>query len=635
MKKKVYFVQIGANFGNSYYLPYGVGTIVANCLKHPEISSEYQFPEIIFTRDKLDFALSRITDPYIAAFSCNVWNTQYNKALAKRVKEKYPECIIAFGGHSVGTNDAFLRNEDYIDVLFFGEGEETFAELLKKLPEGKIDEVHSIAYRNNGEIIKTPQGCVGDLSTFPSPFTSGVFDSIVKHYPDFEFNTVLETNRGCPYSCAYCDWTHGKRMRLFPIEKIQAEILWIAENKVPYIWCGDSNFGLFERDLEIVDMLVDAKKKYGNPQFFRVNNEKNSIDRVFQICKKLNEVNMDKGATISYQSLNPEVLKNIGRKNLDLDHFSELIKKYNDAGIKVYSEFILGLPGETYESFRRGICTLIANGQHSSIYIYMCEILPNSPLADPEYMKKHEIQQIVVPYQISHTRPKEDEVSEYSYLIGSTKTMDKNDWAMSNLFSYCIQGYHIFPLLRLFAIFLFAEKIADYYDFYSGLIDFLLASDSNLGRVWRDIKTRHDNCLKDGRNYYNPKMGDLQWQFEEAVFLETVMDFDNSMKELTRYMAQFDVPVDIFEDLIKYQTAMLRKPFEEKHSVELRYDFSTYFDDVYSNEYRPLKKIKNKIIITPARVFDDVFEYARDILWYGKRKEATVYKKDEIEIAYE
>lgn len=635
MKKNVYFVQIGANHGNSYYLPYGVGTIVANCMKYPEITSIYHFPEIIFTRDKLNYALSRITDPYIAAFSCNVWNTEYNKALAKLVKEKYPECIIAFGGHSIGSDEKFLKNEDYIDILFFGEGEETFADLLKKLPEGEIDEVTSIAYRKNGVIVKTPRGCVRDLTQYPSPFTSGVFDSIIEHYPNNEFNTVLETNRGCPYSCAYCDWTHGKRMRLFSLEKIKEEIQWIAEHKVSYIWCGDSNFGLFERDLEIVDMLVDAKKKYGYPQLFRVNNEKNSIDRVFEICKKLNEVGMDKGATISYQSLNPEVLKNIGRKNLTLEHFSELIKKYNKAGIKIYSEFILGLPGETYESFRRGICTLIENGQHNSIYIYICEILPNSPLADPEYMKKHQIQQIVVPYQLVHNHSEKYEVYEYSYLIGSTKTMDKNDWTMSNMFSYCIQGYHIYPFMRLLSIFLFEEKITDYFAFYSGLIDFLICSDGELGKLWRDIKKRHDDCLKDGRNYYDSKYGDVLWSFEEAIFMETVDNYENSITEIMPYLKQFEVPEDLFEDLLKYQAAMLRKPNDREHKVFLNYDFPTYFDNAISKNHRPLQKRKTKIKINPDRTFDNIEDYAREIVWYGRMKEAALYKKDEIEITYD
>ena len=99
---------------------------------------------------------------------------------------------------------------------------------------------------------------------------------------------------------------------------------------------------------------------------------------MFQICNTLNSVGMDRGATISYQTLSPAALKNIGRENLTLDHFSELLHKYNEAGVATYSELILGFPGETYESFCRGICTLLEQGQHSSLFVYLCELLPNA-----------------------------------------------------------------------------------------------------------------------------------------------------------------------------------------------------------------------------------------------------------------
>ena len=288
MKKAVYFVQIGANFGSTRYLPYAAGAIIANCLKYPEIFSQYVFPEIIFTRDRTDYTIARITNPYMVAFSCNIWNIEYNKVLAKKVKEKYPDCIICFGGHSAGTDDSLLKSEDYVDILVFGEGETVFANMLKSLSKDRLCEANSIAFRDaNGKIITTESACVDDLSKLPSPFTAGIFDSILKNYPDIEFSTVMETNRGCPYSCAYCEWNQDKRMRFFPMEKIRAEVQWMAEHKIAYICCGDSNFGLYERDLEIVDILVKSKQQCGYPEVFRVNYEKNSVERVFEIAQRI------------------------------------------------------------------------------------------------------------------------------------------------------------------------------------------------------------------------------------------------------------------------------------------------------------------------------------------------------------
>ena len=114
--KNIYFIQVGFAFDKSVYLPYATGTIVAYCKAQPDISAEYSFPEIIFRRDDIESIVSKMDNPFIAAFSTYVWNVEFNKALAKAVKEKFPGCLIVFGGHSVSDRMEFLKNE-YIDIL--------------------------------------------------------------------------------------------------------------------------------------------------------------------------------------------------------------------------------------------------------------------------------------------------------------------------------------------------------------------------------------------------------------------------------------------------------------------------------------------------------------------------------------
>ena len=135
--KNIYFVQAGFSFDKSVYLPYATGTIVAYCKSLPEITSEYDFKEIIFRRDDINKIVDGMESPYIVAFSTYVWNVEFNKALAKAVKNKYPDCIIIFGGHSVSDRMEFLA-KDYIDILTLGEGEEVTANLLLALKTAKI-----------------------------------------------------------------------------------------------------------------------------------------------------------------------------------------------------------------------------------------------------------------------------------------------------------------------------------------------------------------------------------------------------------------------------------------------------------------------------------------------------------------
>ena len=631
--KNIYFVQVGFEFDGSVYLPYAVGTIIAYCKKDPKITSEYNFGDIIFKREKLVDALNKINNPYIVAFSCSVWNMEYNKALAKLIKEKYPECLIIFGGHSVDESGSLLKDESYIDILTFGEGEKNFADLLNNLSDGTPYQTDNIAYRNAGNIEKTNRSYPDSLDDFPSPYTSGVFEKIMEDNKGVDFLSVLETNRGCPYSCAYCDWCAGKKMRFFPMEKIKAEIDWLSENKIAYCFGADSNFGMFERDVEIAEYLISAKKRNGYPEVFRPCYEKNSDERVFKICSSLNSVGMDKGATMAYQTLCDEALKNIGRKNLTMEHFSSLMKKYNEAGIPTYSELILGLPGETKESFCRGICKLLENGQHNSVSVYHCEMLPNSDLSQPDYVEKHKIETIKVGFNHIHSAPKKDEeVSEYSYIVRSTATLSREDWVYANLFSVCLQCFHSLGILRFFALYLHTQKQIPYYDFYIDLLTYILESNGKLNELWSSFKVKYENSLSGNWNYYDKSFGNVTWFFEEGAFIEIASNFDEYINELVVFLERYQIEDELFTQLLKYQKLLLRKPFDKNATESFDYDFYEYFDDIMKCRKATLNKTPVTVTVTPKTLYTDIPLYAKESVWFGRRRGATIYGNDEVTI---
>ncbi|MBQ6019161.1 MAG: radical SAM protein [Clostridia bacterium] len=632
--KNIYFVQVGFSFDGSVYLPYAAGTLIANALRYPEIKEEYAFPDIIYCRERLAEALDKLRDPYMVAFSASVWNMEYNKTLAALVKEKYPDCLILFGGHSVRPNGELLEFEPYIDYLLPGEGEEIFVKLLFALKDdaASIARIPAIAFRKDGAVICNPVAEPGDPADYPSPYLTGVFDKIMAENNGREFLAVLETNRGCPYRCAYCDWVNGKRMRFFPMEKISAEIDWLGRHGIGYVFCGDSNFGMFERDYEITLSLIEAKKKYGYPEAFRVCYEKNSADRVFRICKALNEYGMDKGATMSYQTLSPEALKNIGRKNLTIEHFSDLVRKYTEAGIPAYSELILGLPGETLESFCSGLCRLLESGQHNSLSVYNCEMLPNAYMADPEYIQKYGIKVIKVEFNHIHSAPeKKDEVQEYSYIIRATDSMPADDWTAANLFSVCLQAFHSLGVLKYFAIYFFRENICSYYDFYFGLLEFLLKADGKLGELFRTFREKYDNSLSGDWTYHNVHFGNITWFFEEGVFLEIVDGYDEGFTQLLPYLKGFEIPQDLLVQLSDFSRQMLRKPLDKVVTVGYDYDFYDYFEKILIGEYEPLRRVRNRLTVTPDSYYSNVEEYGKSVVWFGRRKGRTVYHSKEIQ----
>ena len=621
--KNVYFIQVGFTFDKSVYLPYATGTIVAYCQNQPDIASEYDFKEIVFRRDDVEKIVSGMESPYLVAFSTYVWNVEFNKALAKAVKEKYPESIIVFGGHSVSDRMEFLRHS-FIDILTFGEGEEVTANLLRALRDGSdLSECNGIAFRDSdGCNILTAPHCPESVEDYPSPYLTGVFDSIIAKNPDTMFDTVIETNRGCPYNCSYCDWSNHKKLRLFPIEKVKGEIKWLSEHKIEYCFCADSNFGMFERDEEIAEYIVSLNKETGFPKVFRPCYEKNSAERVFKISKTLNSRGLDKGATMAYQTLCDDALKNINRKNLTMEHFSGLMENYTKANIPTYSELILGLPGETVESFCQGMCKLLRAGQHNSISVYYCELLPNAPMCDPEYMKKFEIEPMKVQFNHIHSATgKKDTIPEYSYLVRSTSTLPRDEWVYANLFSICLQCFHSLGLFRYLSIYAYYALGVDYYDFYKSLLDFCLSDNSTAGRLFREIKKKLDGSLEGEWNHSNPVFGNVTWFFEEGLFLEFLYDFD----ELKRLIDEFVKPMfgneKIYSQLVNFQLNAVKLPFESGKDFETDYDFVSFF----RNPSSPLEEKPSRVTFTAPKRYEDWPTFAKETVWYGRRKGATLY----------
>ncbi|MBR3588058.1 MAG: hypothetical protein IKL16_00690, partial [Clostridia bacterium] len=197
--KNVYFVQPNNELSESsclpsaVYLPYAVGAIAAYSFSKEEIKKSYNLCDFIFTKMPIDQALRQITEPYIVGFSNYMWSVEYNLALAKAIKEKHPECIIAFGGVQVPDDTEYLEEYPFIDLLMHSEGEVTFYKLLTTLNEGRsLDEVPNISYRKDGTPVQTKKELGPPLEDFPSPYTMGLFDYIVNNpeYENIQFDTV-------------------------------------------------------------------------------------------------------------------------------------------------------------------------------------------------------------------------------------------------------------------------------------------------------------------------------------------------------------------------------------------------------------------------------------------------------------
>ncbi len=627
MKKNVYLVQVDVSActgAEQAYLPYTAGVLAANAFRDKTVAENYEFKEFIFLREDIDEVLGRMDSPCVVGFSNYCWNTEYNKLLAQKIKEKRNGCLIVFGGHNIPDENAdFLHDYSYIDVLCHGEGEETFRNLLIAALNGDLSSVSNLSYRDGDKIIRTKRTVPGDIAEYPSPYLDGWFDEIVANHPEITFNAILETSRGCPHKCAYCDWGLLKsKTRLFPMERILGEIKWMSEHKIAFVWGADANFGLFDRDLEIADALINAKESTGYPERMRMNYSKTNFENVFTIVSKFKECEFDRiGATLSFQSLSPEVLHNIGRKNMSLDFFRKLLTKYNQNGMKAYSELILGLPGETYESFISGIGKLFEIGQHYVFEVYSCILLPNSIMGQSDFVERFGIKTVRSEILRPHFATDAFAVPEYNDIIVETNSMSREMWIRSTVFYYFTKAFHGNGLLRAFAIWLHYEKNIPYEKFYDGIISYFEKNpDLFVSKMYAEIKQHADEISagKNNRKLIFEPSGDVVWDDHEYIVLNFLADKDKFYEEMLPHLKEYNIPEDIFDDLLTYQKNIIRVPNEEACEIKLKHDIHDYLQSVYVNEYQPLKASKHTLIMRDSDVMNNWCDFGKFVIWYGR-----------------
>jgi len=479
--KKIYLNEFNIPMDNAIYLPLVSGMLQAYAETFPEIRRTYKFMPYLFIRDTPENILKHYDDPYMACFSVCIWNHQLSLRIAELIKKKFPKCIIVFGGAQVETCDDYKYS--FIDYVIEHEGETKFVDLLI----GSLSSRMTIDY-------------------FPSPYTSGLYDKILVDMSDIDFQAIVETNRGCPFSCSFCYWGQGfdeNKIKFHSLDYIKAEAEWIGRNKIKYVFMADANFGMYPQDIEVAKIYAEVARQCGYPEKVRVCYGKNKEDNVFETAKVLSDAGLAKAITLAKQSNDQGVLDNIQRSNIKASVYSNLEKRYADAGMTTYSELILGLPGETKESFKAGVQEAI---QHcNKLFVYHCTVLPNTEMADPAYIKKYGIKTVRVPLAEIHGKIRPWRfVVEYEDIVIETNTMNQAEWIECATFSWIAQLSHTFGVKNL--------PQEEYFNFYN------IALGITEGKSRAQIDRR---------------FGDIYWEPEELAFLHLAYK-DGDPKEFAK-----------------------------------------------------------------------------------------------------
>lgn len=638
--KNLYMLQPcdthGSGKNESAYLPYATGLLVAYAFQDETVKQNYALQRFIYKKEDIDAAIASMEAPAVVGFSTYLWNYEYNKEFARRVKLRYPDCTVIFGGHNVKDQSCRqLEKYPFMDFLIHGEGEKPFLGILLHLcTDRDFSDVPNISYRRDGIPVTNRKEDPG-AAEYPSPYLEGWFDEIIAK-DDIIFSALIETTRGCPFHCAYCDWGGMNcRMRKLPLDRVVAEMEWLAAHKIQFCYCTDSNFGMFPQDFQIVDAFMEIKKRTGYPETFMCCTTEDGGEKEFRINKKLNDCGILKGATLALQTLSTEALTNIGRKNMSLEKYGKLTAQYNAAGIPTYTELIYGLPGETYDSFADNLGGVIEKGTTRGCFIHYCELLMNSALGSEENVERFRIQTAKIPFTQFHCAP-EKKITEYSHIIISTYSMDYEMWIRMVRFGLFVQCFHFMGILQCFAKYMYYEKGMPCRVFYERLIDFALTRpDTLLGECCARVT---DNLSAFGRGgtisrvFVEPAFGNIEFPMEEGMCLLVLREKDRFFDEIGGFIASLNIEPALRDDIMRYQHALLRGPGETVKTVRYGYDLMGYFNGINVGKYEPPAEVPCEIAYTNRWQRDGLADYATWIVWYGRKSARTMY--DETEMSF-
>lgn len=576
---------------NAYYLPYTSGVLWSYVSQFDSISDNYELGEFVWRRDKIAEVSERLKDHHVICVSSYIWNNNYNQALCKELKRLNPDIFIVFGGPEPPITDPnFFIRFPYIDICVKNEGEQSLKLILENLDSKNFAEVPGILINDNGRVIDTGEALrLGSLDIVPSPYLSGIFDHLFHQHPEVRWNVTLETNRGCPYMCTFCDWgslTYSK-IRKFDIDKVYKELEWVGKMGCDYISFTDANFGIFpERDMSIAKKLVEVQKKYNNPKAYTITWAKNQKKEVVDIVRTLiTEGGSNIGLMLSVQSMDERTLDIIKRKNLDTNRINEVFALCEENDIPLYTELILGLPGQTLEAWKENFYILYKAGNHTGIGIYQAQLLENAEM-NLTQREKFKIEGTPVRDYIVGSSI-ENEVHETIEVVVSTIDLPREKMIEAQLHSWFQNTFHINGVTPFISRFLYNAYGIEYRDFYENLFAFLSKDPWFASEVER-ITEHYSNWTKlgaidhpriegieiTGINLINSTSINISSQRKHNHLFDLIEQF---IKET------YDVPSTVLEDLLLFQKNYLVDHTiikEYPKAIELRHDVYGYIQGI-------------------------------------------------------
>ena len=373
--------------------PLNIGYVGAHCKERFGPRVELTLFKYI---DDLESSM-RSSPPDILAMSNYPWNHALDLALFEVMRDIRPETLRVMGGsnisHEAKLQSDFLMENEIVDVYVYLEGEAGFSNIVERVLQEEEPNLERSVVKSapingclfidsTGKFVRgQPIPRLKALDEFPSPYLTGLMDKFF----DGSLSPMMETNRGCPFSCTFCHEGHAvyQKVNFFSMERVNAELDYIAQRVPPQVhnlmFC-DPNFGMYGRDKDICKTVASIQQKTGWPKDIFASTGKNKKDH---IADALFELDGSMQMWLSVQSMDEDVLGNIKRTNISLPDMLQIQSTLSANKLPSKSEIIVALPGETYESHIRSISKLVTAGV-DTITAYTLMLLNGTDMNTPE-----------------------------------------------------------------------------------------------------------------------------------------------------------------------------------------------------------------------------------------------------------
>jgi len=333
----------------NYWQPLGTLSVAASLRK---AGHEVEFLNGAFlAREEIIRAVRRSAPDFIGLYSTTFGWPKAREA-AQQLKAVLPHAFIAVGGpYPIALQEQCLEDCQWIDAVVTGEGEVSAVALVGKLETGDtLDGVRGIAYRDGSMIIKNaPQPLIDDLDALPFPAREllGEADSYIPAPATYKRKpvAVIMTSRGCNRKCIYCfqiDKSRKSGIRYRSVENVLAEI--------------EHCLARGYREIKFIDETLAAD--YDRAMLLAREIKARRLDFTWfasacvnQVDKPLLKAFKEAGCWAILMGAESGVQKNLNtiRKGITLAQIRRAVRSAQEVGIKVFTPFLFGIPGETYE----------------------------------------------------------------------------------------------------------------------------------------------------------------------------------------------------------------------------------------------------------------------------------------------